>query len=97
MAAGRGLHVVDVLGLGDPLLARLPTQPPWRVGHYYRIVPDGYMETLEEGVNRIRDPNLAEYYDALRLVAQGSLWSTARLRAIVELNLGLKDHLLETR
>ena len=97
MAAGSRLHVVDVLGLGDPLLARLPTQSPWRVGHYYRIVPDGYMETLDEGVNRIRDPNLAEYYDALRLVTQGPLWSTARFRAIVELNLGLTDRLLDKR
>jgi arabinofuranosyltransferase len=87
-AAGRRLHVVDVLGLGDPLLARLPTQHPWRVGHYYRVVPEGYMETIQEGVNRIRDPQIAAYYDTLKLVIQAPLWSGARWRAIVVLNLG---------
>ena len=97
MAAGRRLHVVDVLGLGDPLLARLPTQRPWRVGHYYRVVPDGYMETLQGGVNRIRDPNVAAYYDTLRLVTQGPLWSGARLRAIAALNSGQQTLTRERR
>ena len=96
-AAGRRLHVVDVLGLGDPLLARLPTQRPWRVGHYYRVVPDGYIETLQEGVNRIRDPNTAAYYETLRLVTRGPLWSGARLRAIVALNLGRQTLTREPR
>jgi arabinofuranosyltransferase len=86
-AARRRLHVVDVLGLGDPLIARLPAQQPWRIGHFYRIVPDGYVESLEQGVNRIRDPALAAYYDQLKLVTQGPLWNAARVRAIVSLNL----------
>ena len=91
MAAGRRLHVVDVLGLGDPLLARLPAARPWRVGHYYRVVPEGYIETLQDGVNHIRDPKIAAYYDTLRLVTRGPLWSRSRLWAIVALNLGLVD------
>jgi arabinofuranosyltransferase len=91
MAAGRRLHIVDVLGLGDPLLARLPTQRPWRVGHYYRAVPEGYIETLQDGVNRIRDPKIAAFYDTLQLVTRGPLWSAARWRGIVMLNLGLED------
>ena len=94
VAAGRRLHVVDVLGLGDPLLARLPTERPWRIGHFYRKIPDGYLETLESETNQIRDPRLAQYYDALRLVTRAPLWSRERLHAILALNLGSKDDLL---
>jgi arabinofuranosyltransferase len=94
VAAGRRLHVVDVLGLGDPLMARLPTQRPWRIGHFYRAIPEGYIETLESGTNQIRDPQLASYYDTLRLITTGPIWSWTRMRAIVEMNLGRHDHLL---
>jgi arabinofuranosyltransferase len=94
VAAGARLHVVDVLGLGDPLLARLPSERPWRIGHFYRKVPEGYLETLGSETNQIRDPKLAQYYDALRLVTRGPIWTRERLHRIVSLNLGLKDDLL---
>ena len=47
-AAGPDVHVVDQAGLGDALLARLPPEqrPQWRIGHFFRTVPPGYVESL---------------------------------------------------
>jgi arabinofuranosyltransferase len=86
--AGPGVHVVDEFGLGDPLLARLPAKPGWRIGHYLREVPEGYVETLERDRNMIRDPNIARLYEQVRTVTRAPLWSRRRWRAIVDLNLG---------
>ena len=102
-AAGPEVHLVDRHGLADPLLARLPAialarRPDrqgktWRPGHGLRPVPEGYLETLETGVNRIRDPRLARYYEALRTVTRGDLWDSGRWRTALELNLGRYDPL----
>src|SRR5205085_7868493 len=53
--AGPAAHIVDTYGLGEPLLARLPVQAgsTWRIGHFARPVPDGYLETLRTGRNQI--------------------------------------------
>jgi len=93
--AGPNLHVVDWLGLGDPLMARLPAQGPWRIGHFRRELPPGYIDTLRTGENVIRDPSLQAYYTELSLITRGPLLSAARLRAILGMNFGLYDRLLE--
>jgi arabinofuranosyltransferase len=93
--AGRRLHIVDVLGLGDPLIARLPSERPWRIGHFYRRVPAGYEATLQSGQNRIEDPGVAAYYDDLMLVVRGPIWSARRWAAIWRLNTGATRHLLD--
>ena len=94
--AGPQVYVVDLLGLADPLLARLPpTDPNWRVGHFGRTVPDGYMETLVTGENRIRDRNLAAYYDKLAFVIRGDLFDVGRLVEVWRLNTGAYDHCLD--
>ncbi|MGC9349939.1 MAG: hypothetical protein ACP5JG_17505 [Anaerolineae bacterium] len=94
--AGPEVHVVDILGLGDPLLARLPVaDPTWRVGHYGRRPPEGYQETVETGENRLVDPDLAAYYDKLAYVIQGSLWDPQRWLEIWRLNTGSYDALLD--
>jgi arabinofuranosyltransferase len=46
--AGPGVHIIDPMALTDPLLARLPAEPGWRIGHFKRRVPDGYVATLEQ-------------------------------------------------
>lgn len=95
MAAGPEVHVVDGHGLADPLLARLPIATGrWRIGHFVRAAPVGYLETLASGQNLIEDPDLARYYDRLRLVVSGPLGSSERWRALLELNLGRHDHLI---
>jgi arabinofuranosyltransferase len=85
-ALGRSRHIIDRLGLGDPLLARLPSQPLWRIGHYERELPPGYFESVLTGTNRIHEPTLAAYYELIRQVTRGPLFSLDRWRAIVALN-----------
>ncbi len=96
--AGRSVHVVDRIGLADPLIARLKpkAEEHWRIGHMHRRLPDGYVETLASGNNLIVDPALREYYERLSLVIKGSIWDYDRLLEIVRFNLGYHDHLLES-
>jgi arabinofuranosyltransferase len=96
--AGPEVHIVDLYALCDPLLARLPTawSAGWRIGHYERPVPAGYVQTLRTGVNQIQDPNLAAYYDQLALITRGPLFSRARLLAIWKMNTGQYNSLLES-
>jgi arabinofuranosyltransferase len=104
--AGPGIHILDIYALGDPLLARLPAvdrdplllmlnerlaHKNWRVGHFVRKVPLGYVETLITGENRIRDPRLAAYYERIALVTRGPLLDRRRLAGIWDLNFGLRD------
>ena len=95
--AGQRVFIVDRYALADPLLARLPAQTSggWRIGHFERDVPAGYVQTLRTGVNQIQDPNLAKFYDALALITRGPLLSRERLAAIWKMNTGQFDDLLE--
>ena len=104
--AGPEAHIVDIFALSDPLLARLPAKVgatfnrphrwTWRPGHLWRPIPDGYLDSLPAEPNRITDPDLAAYYDVLRLVTRGPIWEHERLHAIVDLGLGRYDHLRES-
>jgi arabinofuranosyltransferase len=96
--SGPELYLLDEVTLGDPLRARLPVVGEPRVGHYIRPIPRGYLATIQSGFseNRIEDPDLHAYYDRLLLVIQGQdLFAPERLRAILDLNLGHYDHLLQ--
>ncbi|OGO15172.1 MAG: hypothetical protein A2Y93_00595 [Chloroflexi bacterium RBG_13_68_17] len=88
--AGPDVHIVDEVALADPLLARLPASDPlnWRIALFYRDIPTGYLESIETGVNRIADPDLARLYDKIHLITSGELFDPERLRAIWELNTG---------
>jgi arabinofuranosyltransferase len=94
--AGPTVHVIDMLALGDPLLARLHMAPgtPWRIGEFLRPVPCGYVETIQTGRNLIRDAGVAEYYDRLTIVTRGRLLDARRLAEIWRLNTGQHDHLV---
>lgn len=95
--AGPKVHVFDAQALSDPLLARLPIPNPkdWRIGHFRREFPNGYMQSVHYGTNLIEDKNLAAYYDKLKIITQGDLFSMERLKETVKLNLGFYDHLVE--
>ncbi len=88
--AGPGVHIIDQLALADPLLARLPAARDlqWRIGHFIRIIPKGYENTLAAGKNLLRDEDLAFYYDKLSLITRGPLWSKTRLWEIIRMNFG---------
>jgi arabinofuranosyltransferase len=91
-------HLLDECALADPLLAHLPAvySPGWRAGHYRRLIPDGYKETLETGENRIKDRGLHDYFDHLSsLTRSTTLWSRARFNEIAAMNGGRYDHLVD--
>jgi len=56
-------------------MARLPPlyKPNCRIGHLWRYIPNGYVETLRQEKNLIRDERLAAYYDQLRLIVRGPI------------------------
>jgi arabinofuranosyltransferase len=86
---GPALHIVDVCGLADPLLSRLPARRDreWRIGHFERDVPSGYLESIRTHNNVIVDDGTRQYYDAIKLVTQGAFFSWERIKMILLLNL----------
>lgn len=97
--AGPENHLVDHFGLTDPLLARLPMlyDPAWRIGHFVRVVPEGYLESLEKDEFLIRDPRLNEYYQRIQTVTRGRIFSWTRFKEIIRFNLGWNAHLVDSK
>ena len=87
--AGPDVHLVDINGLADPLLARLPAQPAsdWRIGHFKRALPEGYIEHLMDDAHLIQDPVIRAYYEKLHRVTREPLFSRDRWLAIVYITL----------
>ena len=94
--AGTEKIIVDSLAISDPLLARLPSRGFWRIGHFRRRLPEGYLEGLRRGENLLVDPDLRRYYAKLELITRGELLSLERLKTILLMNLGHYDALLES-
>ena len=90
--AGPAKYVVDRNALSDPLLARLPVSESlyfeFFAGHYFRELPEGYLESRREGKNLVVDPLIHDYFEALRNVTAGPIFTPARARDIWDLNLG---------
>jgi hypothetical protein len=96
--AGPQVHIIDsCCALVDPLFAHMPPYRRYEVGmgHLHRVIPQGYMETLRSGENRMTDPDLALYYDKLSLITRGDLFDPERLVAIWKMNTGQYDHLID--
>ncbi len=94
--AGPDVHIVDDNALSDPLLARLPSvKQPWRIGHFRRVFPEGYIESQKSGQNSIADPNLALFYDKLTLITRGELFAPERWEAIWKMNTGQYESLID--
>ena len=90
---GPSAHVIDSCGLADPLLARLPAlyDVNWRIGHFNRELPSGYTQSFLDGKNLVLEPATRHYWDVIRTVTRGPLFSVERLKAIVRLNLDLVE------
>lgn len=95
--AGPGVHIIDPYGISDPLIARLPAvhNPRWRIGHFVRFIPRGYVRTLRRREILLDDRNLGEYYRRLNLVVRGKPFSLPRLREIYYLNTGRYNGLID--
>jgi arabinofuranosyltransferase len=89
--AGPDVHVVDPIGLPDPVLARLAprdVEAGWGRGHLFRDIPVGYVTSIDTGYTVMRDANIADYHRALANVTRGDLFRWDRFRDIWALNLG---------
>jgi len=97
--AGPEKFLVDRNALSDPLLARLPVSPrlyfEFFAGHYFRDLPEGYLESVDQDKNLLTDPLLRDYYAHLRNVTRGPLMSLSRFRDILLLNVGRYRNLQE--
>ena len=95
--AGPDVYILDVYALSDPLLARLQMEDleNWRIGHFRRNIPKGYISTLKTGKNQIEDPNLGQYYEKLKIITSAPLFSKERMKTILEMNIGKYDYLLD--
>ena len=94
---GPNLFILDQLALTDPLLARLPAEhrTNWRVGHYFRKIPEGYLESLKTGEDRLVDRSLAMYYLKLKKITEAPLFEQGRFKEILRFNTGYYDHLID--
>ncbi|MFP4467251.1 MAG: hypothetical protein ACLFP1_09380 [Candidatus Goldiibacteriota bacterium] len=92
--ARQKIYVIDVLGLADPFLARMPVKTV-RIGHFYRELPEGYLETVSTGENVIADPGLREYYEKIKFIARGPVFDPERLKTAINMNLGKYEYLKE--
>lgn len=96
--AGPDVYILDRLALADPLLSHLPMQQDvdWRIGHYERMIPAGYKETVLLEQNVIEDADLALFYDKMSIITRSSLTSPQRLVEIWKMNTGQYDHLIDS-
>jgi arabinofuranosyltransferase len=97
LGAGPGNYLIDVFAITDPLLARLPMAGTFfRIGHFRRNIPDGYIATIKTGEDQFLDQNLGAYYQHLSRVISGPLFSKERWRSIWLLNTGQLSNLIDS-
>ncbi len=91
------LYLNDQYALGDPFLSKLPAvrEENWRIGHMWRDVPEGYYESAYQDQNLVENPDLHEYLDVIRLITRGGLTDPDRIQAIIDINLGKYDYLID--
>ena len=63
--------------------------------HNIRSYPLGYVESVIAKQNLIVDPSLHEFYDKVLLITRGPLVSWDRFVAIVKMNVGGYQHLID--
>lgn len=91
------IYLNDLYALGDPFLSKLPAvrEDNWRIGHMWREAPVGYDDTVITGYNSIKNESLREYYEVIKLITRGPIWDKDRLKAVMDINLGKYDHLID--
>ena len=91
------MYLNDLYALGDPFLSKLPAvrEDNWRIGHMWREAPAGYGDTVLYGENVIENKDLAEYYEVIQLITRGRLFDSERIDAIIKINSGQYDYLIE--
>lgn len=87
--SGTDKIIIDTNALSDPLLARMPVSGKWRIGHFERNIPEGYLESVKSGTENITDQRVNEYYKKIKIITQGNkLFTLDRLKTILFINIG---------
>ena len=81
--AGPQTYIIDFCALTDPFLARLPVTREWRIGHFERDIPDGYVASREHGGNQLKDPQLRALFDDVQEITQGTVMDVNRVGPIL--------------
>lgn len=91
--AGPEVTLIDLHGLSDPLIARLPSTDTRRfyAGHFPRMMPRGYLIAVHTGDTSEMNPALAAYYAPIREIIQDDLFSWHRLKTVIAFQLGFYD------
>ena len=106
---GGKIHIIDPMALADPLLSKLPSTAywlihkykfnsikKWRIGHFARKLPPGYLETIKTGKDQLENKDLSRYYEKLSFIIRGDLFNINRLKEIINFNLGKYNYLLKS-
>lgn len=76
---------------------KAPSPYGWRIGHFRRAVPEGYVRTLLTGENSIQDPEYRKAWDLLKPVLTDPLFSEKRMQALKEIILTHQFDLVPSR
>lgn len=93
---GPKVHVIDEVALADAFLARLPAIPGSRVGHYRRILPPGYAETITSAAPSTDTAALQPLLNDITLATRAPLLAEGRGAAIWRLLAGHYRWVYET-
>jgi arabinofuranosyltransferase len=94
--AGPRVHIVDDLALSDAFLARLPAVYGARVGHYRRLLPPGYAETVINDIPTTDNSALSPLLNDVTLATRAPLLADGRWNAIWHLSSGYYKWIYET-
>ena len=87
------LLLIVILGIYSyKAMPRYLDRDTWRIGHFIRNIPPGYMESVRTGKCVIKDEKKARLYDLTAIVTQRDIFSVKRLGAIWKLNTGSFSH-----
>ena len=83
------MHMIDECALTDPFLARikLRTDIQWRIGHFYRKIPEKYEESILKNQNLLENPCERELYNSIRKITRDPVFDGDRLLEVLKVNL----------
>ena len=58
----------------------------WRIGHFVKQIPLGYIESFVKDRNVIYDEEIKNFYNIILRITRDSLWSLERFKLIVDIN-----------
>jgi arabinofuranosyltransferase len=85
--AGPDVFILDRYGLASALMARIPPEitPEWRIGHFLRKVPSGYLDYLSSGnITKVKDVQIHELITDLEVITTEKVFSWNRINMIIK-------------